>query len=53
MRKKKLVSVRQLMDDKDESSADTVIYMQTIADSSLTEDLAKYDFSYSQVGKIV
>ena len=52
VRKEKLVSMRQMVDDTDESSADTVVYMQTVAESSLTEDLSKYDFSYSQVSEM-
>ena len=44
--------MRQMVDDTDESSADTVVYMQTVAESSLTEDLSKYDFSYSQVSEM-
>jgi len=40
--------VRQFKDDEGETS-DTVAYMQSVAESSLTEDLSKYDFSYSQV----
>lgn len=46
---KKLVSVRKLLDEDDERFSDTVVYMQSVADSSLAEDLSKYDFSYSQV----
>ena len=42
------MSVRQLEDDTGETS-DTVVYMQSVAESSLTEDLSRYDFSYSQV----
>lgn len=49
-RTKKLVSVRHLTDDDGESS-DTVVYMQSVAESSLTEDLSKYDFTQSQVCK--
>ncbi|XP_067947368.1 DNA-dependent protein kinase catalytic subunit-like [Watersipora subatra] len=44
---KRLVSARELKEEGQEEG-DTVVYMQSVADSSLTEDLAKYDFSYSQ-----
>ena len=44
--------MRQIVDDTEESSGDTIVYMQTVAESSLTEDLSKYDFSYSQVSEM-
>jgi len=49
-RRKKLVNIRQRAVDGDNSSvADTLVYMQSMAESSITEDLSRYDFSYSQV----